>query len=259
MENSVTIDKINNNSKYKAASHQQLLLFLCIDGELEVVKWIYEEFVSNSASHLRRDEEFVSNSASHLRRDEEFVSNSAITFDTNVLLCSVLSGNLELVRFILCVNPEIIDQTVVAYSSESNMNILSISLFSAIKNGFIDICEYLIDLKKDFSIHNNEVEIEINVLSAAFISALKHGFIDICELIISIRPNVDVSLFDYRCFYSCCNEGNLEAAQWFYQHYPGVIESIGFEIAFSYSSNKKHTELTKWLFEVKSQLEMEAV
>ena len=230
MEHSITIDDINNNSKYKAASHQQLLLFLCIDGELEVVKWIYEKFVSNSKL------------------------DSTITFDTNVLLCSVLSGNVELVRFILCVNPEIIDQTVVAYSSESNMNLLSVSLFSAIKNGFIDICEYLINLKKDFSLHNNEVEIQINVLSAAFISALKHGFIDICELIISIRPDVDVSLFDYRCFYSCCNEGHVEAAQWFYKNYPDVANSVGFEIAFSYSSNKKHTELTKWLFEIKESV-----
>jgi hypothetical protein len=236
MEYSVTIDDINNNSKYKAGSHQQLLLFLCIDGELEVVKWIYEEFVSNSASQRM---------------------NPTITFDTNVLLCSVLSGNAELVQFILCVNPEIIDQTVLAYSSESNMSLLCVSLFSAIKNGFIDICEYLIDIKKEFSIHNNEVEIQINVLSAAFISALKHGYIDICELIISIRPDVEVNLFDYRCFYSCCNEGHLEAAQWFYKHYPDVTNSVGFDIAFAYSCTRKHTELTKWLFGVKPELQME--
>jgi hypothetical protein len=225
-----TIDDINNNSKYKAASHQQLLLFLCIDGELELVKWIYEKFVSNSKS------------------------DSTIIFDSNVLLCSVLSGNVELVRFILCVNPDIIEQTVPAYSSESNMNLLSVSLFNAIKNGFIDICEYLIGIKKEFAIHNSEDEIQINVLSAAFISALKHGFIDVCELIISIRPNVDVTLFDYRCFYSCCNEGNLEAAQWFYQHYPDVTNSVGFDIAFAYSSSRKHTELTKWLFSLKPEL-----
>lgn len=239
-----TIDDLNN-SKYKAASHQQLLLYLCIDGELEVVKWIYEEFVSNSASRLRRD--------------QKFRTDSTITFDSNVLLCSVLSGNAELVRFILCINPEIIEQTVVAYSSESNMNLISISLFSSIKNGFIDICEYLMGLKKEFGTSNEEVEIQINVLSAAFMSALKHGFIDICELIISVKPDVDVTLFDYRCFYNCCNEGNLEAAKWFYHKYPDVIDSIGFEIAFAYSCSRKHSELTKWLFTVKPELRMDII
>jgi hypothetical protein len=239
-----TIDDLND-SKYKASTHQQLLLYLCIDGELEVVKWIYEEFVSNSASRLRRD--------------EKFRKEPTIIFDSNVLLCSVLSGNAELVRFILCINPEIMEQTVVAYSSESNMNLISISLFSSIKNGFIDVCEYLMGLKKEFGLNNEESEIQINVLSAAFISALKHGFIDICELIISIKPDVDVTLFNYRCFYSCCNEGHLEAAKWFYDKYPGVLDSIGFEIAFSYSSCRKHSELTKWLFTVKPQLGMDII
>ena len=229
-----TIDDLND-SKYKASTHQQLLLYLCIDGELEVVKWIYEEFVSNS------------------------IVEPTIIFDSNVLLCSVLSGNAELVRFILCINPEIMEKTVVAYSSESNMNLISISLFSSIKNGFIDVCEYLMGLKKEFGLNNEESEIQINVLSAAFISALKHGFIDICELIISVKPDVDVTLFNYRCFYSCCNEGHLEAAKWFYDKYPDVLDSIGFEIAFSYSSCRKHSELTKWLFTVKPELRMDII
>lgn len=226
-----TIDDLNNNSKYKAATHQQLLLFLCIDGELEIVKWIYEEY----------------------RNDP------TIIFDTNVLLCSVLSGNVELVKFILCVNPDIIDQTVVAYSSESNMNILFATIIDSVKNGLIDLCEYLLQIKNQFCIHSNDTEIQINVLSAAFISALKHGFIDICELIISVKPDVDVTLFDYRCFYSCCNEGHLEAAQWFYEKYPDVIDSVGFDIAFAYSSSRKHTELIKWLFETKEKFNINSV
>lgn len=209
---------IINQTKYKAATKQQLLLFLCIDGELDIVKWLYQE-----------------------------CDHSLINFDTNILLCSVLSGNPELVKFILCINPDLINMEIKAQVSENGMNLISVAFMSCLKYGMIDICDHLISIKHELDLTSNEFQIIIPVLSAAFMSALKHGYINICEMLLTIEPIIDVSLLDYRCFSSCCGEGNLEAAQWFYQKYPEVIQSPAYELGFAYATRNKHENVIKWL------------
>lgn len=216
---SEALDYINER-KYKAATHQQLLQLLCVDGHLELVKWIYENQVQYPW----------------------------ITFDGTVLLCSIIGGNIELVRFILCAHPDLVDGTIVRPTSEKEMNLVYTAFICALQYGYIDICDELLRTKVSVPCD----QISIPILSAAFISALRRGSIQICELLLSIRPFLDVTILDYRCFSACCENGHVEAAKWFYGKYPEVAETLGFDLGLAYASRYNHEELIKWMMTIKT-------
>lgn len=213
------LDYINEH-EYKAASHQQLLQLLCVDGHLEMVKWIYENQIQYPW----------------------------ITFDKTVLLCSVISGNIELVKFILCAHPDLVDTQVPRPSSERDVNIFYSAFLCALQHGSIDICDELLRTNMTTS----SEDLLIPILSEAFIIALRRGHIHICEFLLTVRQNVDVSILDYRCFSACCEDGQLEAAKWFYEKFPEVKDTLGFDVGLAYASRRNHEDMIKWMMTMKT-------
>ena len=179
--------KIDDFNTYKASSHQHLLMLLCTDGQVEIVKWIYE-FIKE---------------------------HPTVEFNSTILLCSIISGNLELVKFIVSISPSI--------------------------------------MTEDTRIQGYETD--INVLSAAFMTALKNGHINICKYLLSIKPDINVSVLNFKGFSSCCRDGHLEAAKWFYQKYPEVSDSSAFQTAYTYSLYYTRLNVSKWLLTIKPDLE----
>lgn len=179
--------KIDDFNIYKATSHQHLLMLLSTDGQVEIVKWIYE-FIKD---------------------------HPTVSFNSTILLCSIISGNLELVKFILSINPSIINEDTRVQGHES----------------------------------------DINVLSAAFMTALKNGHINICKYLLTIKPDINVSVLNFKAFSTCCRDGHLEAAKWFYQKYPQVSDSSAFQTAYTYSLYYTRLNVSNWLLSIKPDLE----
>jgi hypothetical protein len=91
----------------------------------------------------------------------------------------------------------------------------------------------------------------VNILDTGFITALTNGHIDLCEWLLFKRPLIDVTLNTFQGFTTCCSQGHINAAKWFIKRYPRVSQTIAVEISFSYACMNSRSDIANWLYTLK--------
>jgi ankyrin repeat protein len=209
----------------------------CENGHIEVAKWVYN--IDKRIFDWRTLHEAFKTSCDngHItiakwiltlnpKQNKNILENSKYIFKD---ACHV-SGNVEIAKFILEVNPDI------EISSNEEF------IFRGVcKNGHLEIAMWLINLKPDIDITTYS--------NYAFREACNNKHSKVTEWFLKIHPNMTIDLYEYafRCY---CFNNNLELAKYILELNPDINIQKNDNMIFIVTCSYGHLEVAKWLLKL---------
>jgi len=257
---------LSQNYSIKNANKKGAFRYSCINGYLNLAKWLYELNPNNLGIHDNNEYTFR-HTCSHGKFDvAQWLYEITLSTDNQI---DIRAGN-DIAFKRCCVNGYLnIAQWLYSLLKP---NELKVNIFTKYYYVFIsscsnkkDVAEWLYDLTMQNSaqiyeeyLSNPEI-FNFDVINCAFVNSCKYGQLDTALLLyslteklnyyknIKIQVNIDFNL----AFGECCKNNKLEMAQWIYAFSKSKNNKINIDnrnCHFTCCCTSGYFEMAKWLY-----------
>jgi hypothetical protein len=211
----------------------------CSNGHLEVVKWLYNNFIDkiNINEHYSNIfKNVIHHNKLEIAKLLYSLKEKPIMHDlyTTEFIRACVNGKLEMVKWLYSIGDVCIeDKPNIHFNNEEAFKYAS-------KNGHLQIVNWLINLEDKPNIHVDD--------DFAFKYACHNGHLNIAKLLyysFDDKPNIHAEHED--AFRYACHNGHLETAKWLYS-LGNINIHANNEDAFKYACYEGQLDIAKWLY-----------